>query len=30
LAASITVGFSLIPAVIVRDLDEIKRAEGMV
>jgi len=29
LAASIAVGFSLVPAVIVRDLDEIKRAEGM-
>ena len=28
LAASIAVGFSLIPAVVVRDLDEIKRAEG--
>jgi ParB-like chromosome segregation protein Spo0J len=29
LAASIAVGFSLVPAVIVRDLDEIKRAEAM-
>ena len=29
LAASIAVGFSLVPAVAVRDLDEIKRAEGM-
>ena len=29
LAASIAVGFSLVPAVIVRDLNEIKRAEGM-
>jgi hypothetical protein len=29
LAASIAVGFSLVPAVVVRDLDEIKRAEGM-
>ena len=29
LAASVAVGFSLIPAVVVRDLDEIKRAEGM-
>ena len=29
LATSIAVGFSLVPAVIVRDLDEIKRAEGM-
>jgi ParB-like chromosome segregation protein Spo0J len=29
LAASIAVGFSLVPAVIVRDLDEIKHAEGM-
>ena len=28
-AASIAVGFSLVPAVIVRDLDEIKRAEAM-
>jgi ParB-like chromosome segregation protein Spo0J len=28
LAASIAVGFSLVPAVVVRDLDEIKRAEG--
>jgi hypothetical protein len=27
LAASIAVGFSLIPAVVVRSLDEIKRAE---
>ena len=29
LAASIAVGFSLVPAVVVRDLHEIKRAEGM-
>jgi ParB-like chromosome segregation protein Spo0J len=29
LAASIAVGFFLVPAVIVRDLDEIKRAEAM-
>jgi ParB-like chromosome segregation protein Spo0J len=29
LAASVAVGFSLVPAVIVRDLDEIKRAEAM-
>jgi hypothetical protein len=29
LAASIAVGFSLIPAAVVRDLDEIKRGEGM-
>ena len=29
LAASIAVGFSLVPAVVVRGLDEIKRAEGM-
>ena len=29
LAASIAVGFSLVPAVIARDLDEIKRAEAM-
>jgi ParB-like chromosome segregation protein Spo0J len=29
LAASIAVGFSLVPAVIVRDLDEIKSAEAM-
>jgi hypothetical protein len=29
LAASIAVGFSLVPVVVVRDLDEIKRAEGM-
>ena len=29
LAASIAVGFTLVPAVVVRDLDEIKRAEGM-
>jgi hypothetical protein len=29
LAASVAVGFSLIPAVVVRDLDEIERAEGM-
>jgi ParB-like chromosome segregation protein Spo0J len=29
LAASIAVGFKLVPAVIVRDLDEIKHAEGM-
>ena len=29
LAASIAVGFSLVPAVIVRDLDEIKHAEAM-
>jgi ParB-like chromosome segregation protein Spo0J len=29
LAASIAVGCSLVPAVVVRDLDEIKRAEGM-
>ena len=28
LAASIAVGFSLIPAVVVRDLDEIERDEG--
>ena len=28
LAASIAVGFSLVPAEIVRDLGEIKRAEG--
>jgi hypothetical protein len=28
LAASIAVGFFLVPAVVVRDLDEIKRAEG--
>jgi hypothetical protein len=28
LAASIAVGFSLVPAVVVRDLDEIKRAEA--
>lgn len=29
LAASIAVGFSLVPAVVVRDLNEIKRDEGM-
>jgi ParB-like chromosome segregation protein Spo0J len=29
LAASIAVGFSLVPAVVVRDLDEFKRAEAM-
>jgi ParB-like chromosome segregation protein Spo0J len=29
LAASIAVGFSLVPAVVVRDLDKIKRAERM-
>ena len=29
LAASIAVGFSLVPAFIVRDLDEIKHAEAM-
>jgi hypothetical protein len=29
LAASIAVGFSVVPAVIVRSLDEIKRSEGM-
>jgi ParB-like chromosome segregation protein Spo0J len=29
LAASIAVGFTLVPAVVVRDLDEIKRAENM-
>ena len=29
LAASIAVGFSLIPAVVVRSLNEIKRSEGM-
>jgi hypothetical protein len=29
LAASIAIGFSLVLAVVVRDLDEIKRAEGM-
>jgi hypothetical protein len=29
LAASIAVGFTLIPAVVVRDLDDIKRDEGM-
>jgi hypothetical protein len=29
LAASIAVGFTQVPAVVVRDLDEIKRAEGM-
>ena len=28
-AASIAVGFSVVPAVIVRSLDEIKRSEGM-
>ena len=29
LGASIAVGFSLVPAVVVRDVDEIKRVEGM-
>jgi ParB-like chromosome segregation protein Spo0J len=29
LAASIAVGFTLVPAVVVRDLDDIKRDEGM-
>ena len=29
LAASIAIGFSLVPAVIVRTMDDIKRSEGM-